>query len=59
MNDMWPATPEYKYSDFFPAKHVFKYAKLIREKLREDSIDVLQFHVWDDSWTDSRNFAKP
>ena len=27
MNDMWPATPEYKYSEVFPAKHVFKYAE--------------------------------
>jgi aryl-alcohol dehydrogenase-like predicted oxidoreductase len=58
MNDMWPATPEYKYSEVFPAKHVFKYAKLIREKLREDSIDVLQFHVWDDSWTDEPEFRE-
>ena len=58
MNDMWPATPEYKYSDVFPATHVFKYAKLIREKLREDSIDVLQFHVWDDSWTDEPEFRE-
>src|SRR6202167_3494226 len=58
MNDMWPATPEYKYSEVFPAKHVFKYAKLIREKLREDSIDVLQFHVWDDSWADEPEFRE-
>ena len=58
MNDKWPATPEYKYSEVFPAEHVFKYAKLIREKLREDSIDVLQFHVWDDSWTDEPEFRE-
>jgi aryl-alcohol dehydrogenase-like predicted oxidoreductase len=58
MNGMWPATPEYKYRDVFPTKHVFKYAKLIREKLREDLIDVLQFHVWDDSWTDEPEFRE-
>src|SRR6202034_217407 len=28
----------------------------IRKKLRVDSIDLLQFHVWDDSWTDDREF---
>ena len=49
-NLMWPAKPEYKYRDVFPADHVFKYAKLIREKLRTDAIDLLQFHVWDDTW---------
>ncbi len=57
-NDIWPATPEFKYRDVFPAKHVFEYAKKIREKLREDSIDVLQFHVWDDSWADEPEFRE-
>ena len=55
-NDRWPALPSYKYSDVFPAKHVFKYADLIRKQLRVDSIDLLQFHVWDDSWTDEPEF---
>src|SRR5580704_18931813 len=47
MNDRWPAKPEYAYQDVFPHGHVLKYAKSIREKLRVDSIDVLQFHVWE------------
>lgn len=55
-NDRWPATPEYKYQDVFSAKHVFKYADLIRKRLKVDTIDVLQFHVWDDSWTDEPEF---
>jgi aryl-alcohol dehydrogenase-like predicted oxidoreductase len=55
-NDKWPALASYKYEDVFPPDHVLKYADLIRKKLRVDSIDVLQFHVWDDSWTDNPNF---
>jgi len=55
-NDKWPALPTYKYGDVFSAQHVFKYADLIRKKLRTDSIDLLQFHVWDDSWTDEPEF---
>jgi aryl-alcohol dehydrogenase-like predicted oxidoreductase len=55
-NDQWPALPTYKYHDVFAPKHVFKYADLIREKLHTDSIDVLQFHVWDDSWTSEPDF---
>ena len=55
-NDKWPALPEYKYLDVFSPDHVFKYADLIRKKLRVDSIDLLQFHVWDDSWTDEPEF---
>jgi aryl-alcohol dehydrogenase-like predicted oxidoreductase len=55
-NDRWPAVPEYKYHDVFSPAHVFKYADLIRKQLRADSIDVLQFHVWDDSWTNEPDF---
>ena len=55
-NDRWPALPQYKYQDVFSPQHVFKYADLIRQKLRRDTIDVLQFHVWDDSWTDENDF---
>ena len=55
-NDKWPALPTYKYAAVFSAQHVFKYADLIRKKLRTDSIDLLQFHVWDDSWTDEPEF---
>jgi aryl-alcohol dehydrogenase-like predicted oxidoreductase len=55
-NDKWPALPSYKYSDVFSSQHVFKYADLIRKKLRVDSIDLLQFHVWDDSWADEPEF---
>jgi aryl-alcohol dehydrogenase-like predicted oxidoreductase len=55
-NDRWPALPEYKYRDVFAAKHVFKYADLIRKELQVDSIDLLQFHVWDDSWASEPEF---
>jgi aryl-alcohol dehydrogenase-like predicted oxidoreductase len=55
-NDKWPALPEYKYADVFSPDHVLRYADQIRKKLRTDSIDVLQFHVWDDSWTDNPDF---
>jgi aryl-alcohol dehydrogenase-like predicted oxidoreductase len=58
MNDKWPALPSYKYQEVFPARHVLKYADLIRQKLGADSIDVLQFHVWDDSWSNEREFQE-
>jgi aryl-alcohol dehydrogenase-like predicted oxidoreductase len=56
MNLKWPSSPKDKYADVFPAGHVLKYADLIRKKLGTDSIDLLQFHVWDDGWTGEREF---
>jgi aryl-alcohol dehydrogenase-like predicted oxidoreductase len=55
-NDKWPALPTYKYNDVFSPEHVFKYADKIRKQLRTDTIDLLQFHVWDDSWTGQPEF---
>ena len=55
-NLKWPASPKDKYQDVFSADHVFKYADLIRGKLQVDCIDLLQFHVWDDSWTEEKEF---
>ncbi|MGA8866160.1 MAG: aldo/keto reductase [Candidatus Sulfotelmatobacter sp.] len=55
-NGQWPALPKYKYRDVFSAAHVLEYADLIRKKLRVDCIDLLQFHVWDDSWVQEPEF---
>ena len=57
-NQKWPARPTYKYADVFPPDHVFKYTDMIRKQLGTDSIDLLQFHVWDDHWTDEPDFRK-
>jgi aryl-alcohol dehydrogenase-like predicted oxidoreductase len=58
MNRKWPASPSDAYCDVFPPKHVFKHVERIREKLGVDSIDVLQFHVWDDHWASEPDFRK-
>src|SRR5262249_43444183 len=58
LNDKWPASPGDKYHDVFPAGHVFKHADLIRRNLGVASIDLLQFHVWDDSWTAEAEFRE-
>jgi aryl-alcohol dehydrogenase-like predicted oxidoreductase len=55
-NERWPAQPSYIYHDVFPPGHVFEYADLIRKQLGTDSIDLLQFHVWTDEWTDEPDF---
>ena len=55
-NLKWPASPTYLYRDVFPPAHVFKYADVIRTNLATDAIDLLQFHVWQDAWTDEPDF---
>src|ERR1700731_1626020 len=55
-NLQWPASPKYKYNEVFPSDHVLKYTKMIAKKLGVEVIDVLQFHVWDDSWAGDPEF---
>ena len=56
-NQRWPASGKYKYSEVFPPDHVFQYADLIRGQLGTDTIDLLQFHVWSDSWANEPDFG--
>ena len=56
-NQKWPASAQDKLRDVFPADHVFEYARRIRENLGIE-IDLLQYHVWDDSWTDDPEFRR-
>jgi aryl-alcohol dehydrogenase-like predicted oxidoreductase len=58
LNRKWPGSARNKYQEVFPAGHVFQHADMIRKKLRTDSIDALQFHVWDDSWTNEPEFRQ-
>lgn len=50
-NFKWPAKPEYKAEDCYPLDHILQYTDKSLRNLGTDSIDLQQFHVWDDSWT--------
>jgi aryl-alcohol dehydrogenase-like predicted oxidoreductase len=53
----WPASKS-AYQNVFPADHVFEFADKIRQKLGTETIDLLQFHVWDDSWAHEAEFRE-
>lgn len=57
-NRKWPASSRYAYDDVFPASYVLEQADRIRRKLDTGTIDLLQFHVWDDSWADNKDFRE-
>jgi aryl-alcohol dehydrogenase-like predicted oxidoreductase len=51
-NRRWPGSSKDKLEDVFPWQHVMDYTYKILENTGTDYIDLLQFHVWDDSWTE-------
>lgn len=51
MNFKWPSKPEYRIEDCFPASHIIEYTEKSLKNLNVESIDLQQFHVWDDQWS--------
>lgn len=54
-NFKWPSKADYKLEDCFPADHIKEYTEKSLKNLGVETIDLQQFHVWEDSWaTDER-----
>jgi len=52
-NLKWPARSADKLEDTFPRQHVIDFTEKILAGIGTDHIDLLQFHVWDDSWAEN------
>jgi aryl-alcohol dehydrogenase-like predicted oxidoreductase len=50
-NMTWPAKPGCPLSEAFPYAHIIKCTEKSLERLGVDTIDLQQFHVWQDDWT--------
>jgi aryl-alcohol dehydrogenase-like predicted oxidoreductase len=51
-NFKWPSKSHYKLEDCFPASHIVEYTEKSLKNLNVDCIDLQQFHVWEDSWSE-------
>ncbi|NIG56011.1 aldo/keto reductase [Chitinophaga sp. Cy-1792] len=49
-NRKWPSKPEFNIQDVFPADYIVEYTEKSLKNLGVDSIDLQQFHVWEDNW---------
>lgn len=49
-NRTWPSERGFHLEDVFPADHIREYAEKSLENLGLPSVDLLQFHVWEDDW---------
>lgn len=50
-NFRWPAQPQYRFEDSYPAAHIRNYTEKTLKNLKQEQIDLMQFHTWDDGWT--------
>jgi len=57
-NLQWPSRREYTLDDCFPPRHIDEYVKRSLQNAGLESFDLVQFHVWEDSWVADDRWAK-
>lgn len=51
-NRQWPSKAGSNLADVFPADYIVEYTEKSLKNLGVETIDLQQFHVWEDSWAD-------
>ncbi len=57
-NFKWPAKKSYLFEDSYPSEHIISYTEKTLKNLGRDQIDLMQFHTWDDSWSDREEWQR-
>lgn len=57
-NSRWPSRREFSLDDCFPPDHIFEYVHKSLENLGLDSVDLIQFHTWEDSWLEDDRLGR-
>lgn len=57
-NFQWPAKPEYAFEDSYPAAHIMEYTEKTLKNLGLEQIDLMQFHTWDDGWSQREEWQR-
>jgi aryl-alcohol dehydrogenase-like predicted oxidoreductase len=57
-NRAWPPRRESPLDEVFPAEYIREYAERSLANLGLPSIDLLQFHVWEDAWADDEQWQR-
>lgn len=57
-NRIWPSKPHFKIEDVFPPDYIRQYTESSLENLGLDSLDLMQFHVWEDGWAHDEGWQR-
>jgi aryl-alcohol dehydrogenase-like predicted oxidoreductase len=57
-NRQWPSRRHFKLDECFPPEHIEEYIHSSLENAGLESFDLMQFHVWEDSWLTDDRWAK-
>jgi aryl-alcohol dehydrogenase-like predicted oxidoreductase len=57
-NSKWPSRRGFTLDDCFPPEHVEDYVQRSLKNLGVETIDLIQFHTWEDSWLQDDRLAR-
>ncbi|MCL4879330.1 MAG: aldo/keto reductase [Anaerolineae bacterium] len=57
-NFKWPSRREYTLDETFPPDHIREYTEKCLQNLGLPSIDLMQFHVWEDGWAHDERWQR-
>ena len=57
-NWKWPARPQDTLADTYPPGHIRAYTEKSLKNLGLNSLDLIQFHVWDDNWAEDERWQR-
>jgi aryl-alcohol dehydrogenase-like predicted oxidoreductase len=57
-NFIWPSRREFALDDCFPPDHIREYTEKSLRNLGVETIDLQQFHVWEDAWAKDERWQR-
>jgi aryl-alcohol dehydrogenase-like predicted oxidoreductase len=57
-NFSWPSRRRCKLDDCYPPDHIEEYVHKSLKNIGVDCLDLIQFHVWEDSWVEDDRWHK-
>ncbi len=57
-NRIWPSRRGFSLDDVFPPEYITEYTHKSLENLGLDSLDLMQFHVWEDAWANDERWQR-
>lgn len=56
--DEWPPSKSSTLKDIYPSNHIVEYTEKSLKNLGVETIDLQQFHVWEDSWAERNEWKE-
>ena len=57
-NRKWPSRPNFSLKEVFPADYIIEYTEKSLKNLGVETIDLQQFHVWEDGWVEQHEWKE-